>query len=102
MDSPITRAEHNEFVRRMNDEHARINHRVSELEKVVKKINDLTISISEMSITMKQMIEEIKTQGGRIEEIEARDGEMWRKVVGHVVTCAVGIVIGYIFLQIGM
>lgn len=102
MDSPITRAEHNEFVRRMNDEHARINHRVSELEKVVKKINDLTISISEMSISMKQMIEEIKTQGGRIEEIEARDGDMWRKVVGHVVTCAVGIVIGYIFLQIGM
>ena len=102
MNSPITRAEHNEFVKRMDDEHARINHRVSELEEVVKKINDLTISISEMSGSMKQMIEEIKTQGGRIEEIESRDGEMWRKAVGHVITCVIGIVIGYIFLQVGM
>lgn len=102
MDSPISRAEHNEFVKRMDDEHARINHRVAELESVVKKINDLTISISEMSTSMKQMIEELKNQGGRLEDLESRDGEMWRKVVGHVVTCAVGIVIGYIFLQLGM
>ena len=56
MDSPLTRAEHNEFVKRMEDEHTRINHRVAELETVVKKINDLTISISEMSTSMKQMI----------------------------------------------
>lgn len=37
MDSPLTRAEHNEFVKRMEDEHTRINHRVAELETVVKK-----------------------------------------------------------------
>ena len=92
MDSPLTRAEHNEFVKRMEDEHTRINHRVAELETVVKKINDLTISISEMSTSMKQMIE----------ELESRDGEMWRKVVGHVITCVAGIVISYLFFQIGM
>lgn len=102
MDNPITRAEHNEFVKRMENEHDRINHRVAELETVVKKINDLTISISEMSTSMKQMIEEIKNQNGRLEEIESRDGEMWRKVVGHVITCVAGIVISYIFFQLGM
>lgn len=102
MDSPISRAEHNEFVKRMDDEHARINHRVAELEKVVKEINDLTISISEMSTSMKQMIEELRNQGGRLEKLESRDGEMWRKVVGHALTCVIGIVIGYIFVQIGM
>lgn len=102
MDSPLTRAEHNEFVKRMEDEHTRINHRVAELETVVKKINDLTISISEMSTSMKQMIEELRNQGGRLEELESRDGEMWRKVVGHVITCVAGIVISYLFFQIGM
>ena len=33
---------------------------------------------------------------------EERDGEMWRKVTGHIVTVIIGIVIGYIFKQIGM
>ena len=102
MDSPFTRAKHNEIVKRMEDEHTRINQRVAELETVVKKINDLTISISEMSTSMKQMIEELRNQGGRLEELESRDGEMWRKVVGHVITCVAGIVNSYLFFQIGM
>ena len=55
-----------------------------------------------MSTSMKQMIEEIRSQGGRLEELESRDGEMWRKVVGHVITCVAGIVISYLFFQIGM
>lgn len=71
-------------------------------KQLSKKINDLTISISEMSTSMKQMIEEIRSQGGRLEELESRDGEMWRKVVGHVITCVAGIVISYLFFQIGM
>lgn len=102
MDSPMTRAEHNEFVKRMEDEHERINHRVAELEQVVKKINDLAISISEMSASIKQMLEEIKNQRCRLESLESHDGEMWRKVVGHAITCGMGIVISYLFFQIGM
>ena len=35
MDTPISRAEHEEFRRRMEDEHKRMNHRLGDLEETV-------------------------------------------------------------------
>lgn len=98
----IDRREHEEFCRRMEDEHKRINHRVAEVEKTVRQIEELTISVREMSVTMKSMLQEQCEQGNRLEELEARDGKMWRKVTGYLITAALGIVVGYIFKQIGM
>lgn len=37
-----------------------------------------------------------------MEVLESRDGEMWRKVVGYIITAVVGIIIGFIFTQFGM
>ena len=33
MDTPITRAEHDEFAKRMQDEHKRLHYRINEIEK---------------------------------------------------------------------
>ena len=41
MDTPITRAEHEEFRRRMEDEHKRMNHRLGDLEETVRQIGEL-------------------------------------------------------------
>ena len=51
---------------------------------------------------MEQMIKTIDSQGKRLLELESRDGEMWRKVVGYAITAIVGIAIGYVFKLIGM
>lgn len=102
MDNPISRAEHNEFAKRMEEEHNRQNHRISLLEGNLKQINELTISVKEMAVSMKQMLEELREQGDRLEKLEGHDGEMWRKVVGYAITAIVGIVIGFVFNQIGM
>lgn len=102
MDSPILRAEFTEYAKRMEDEHTRQNHRIAELEEVVRQIGELTISVREMAISMKSMLEEQKDQGGRLEALEARDGEMWRKVVGYIITAVIGIVLGFVFKSIGM
>ena len=48
------------------------------------------------------MLKEQVEQGKRLEILESRDGEMWRKVISYAVTAIVGIVIGFIFKQIGM
>ena len=40
MDTPITRAEHEEFRRRMEDEHKRMNHRLGDLEETVRQIGE--------------------------------------------------------------
>lgn len=101
-DSPITRAEHEEFVRRMEEEHKRQNKRLDLLEKQTEQITDIAMSIKELAISVKHMAEEQREQGNRLEKLEGRDGEMWRKVVGYVITAVIGILIGFVFRQIGM
>ena len=102
MDSPITRAEHEEFRRRMEEEHNRQNTRIELLEERTEQFTDIAISVKELALSVKQMAETQKSQGEKLEKLEERDGEMWRKVVGYIVTAIVGIVIGFVFKQIGM
>ena len=101
-DSPIMRAEHEEFVRRMEEEHKRQNKRLNLLEKQTEQITDIAMSTKELAISVKQMAEEQREQGNRLEKLEGRDGEMWRKVVGYVITAVIGILIGFVFRQIGI
>ena len=102
MDSPITRAEHEEFRRRMEEEHNRQNSRIKLLEEQTKQVTDIAISVRELALSVKQMAETQKEQSEKLEKLEERDGEMWRKVVGYIVTAIVGIFIGFVFKQIGM
>ena len=102
MDTPITRAEHNEFVKRMEEDHKRTNHRLSDLEKAFEQNNRLVISVEKLATSMEGMQKEQKEQGERLEKLEDRDGEMWRKVVSYAITAVIGIVVGFIFTQIGM
>ena len=51
---------------------------------------------------MENMAKEQSRQGKRLEVLESRDGEMWRKVVGYAVTAVLGIVIGFAFTRLGM
>ncbi len=102
MDQPISRAEHEEFAKRMEDEHKRINHRVADLESEVRQIGELTASVEKLAQSVQQMAKSQGRQEERLEELEGRDGEMWRKVTGYVITAVIGIVVGYIFTQIGM
>lgn len=102
MVNEISREEHEEFARRMEDEHKRINHRVGELEETVRQIGALTASVEKLALSVESMAKTQTRQGERLEELEGRDGEMWRKVTGYVVTAVIGIVVGFIFTQIGL
>ena len=102
MDAQISREEHKEFVRRMDEANERQSKRISILEEEVRQISDLTISINRMSISIENMTVQLVEQGKRLQALENRDGEMWRKVTGYMITAVIGIVIGFIFTQIGM
>lgn len=102
MDAQISREEHKEFVRRMDEANERQSKRISILEEEVRQISDLTISINRMSISIENMTVQLVEQGKRLQALENRDGEMWRKVTGYLITAVIGIVIGFIFTQIGM
>lgn len=98
----ITRQEHEEFRRGLEGEEKRQNKRLDLVEEKVSEIGDLVTSIKELATNMQHMAEEQEKQGDRLQTLENRDGEMWRKVVGHLATTLIGIVVGYIFVRIGM
>ena len=58
MDSPITRAEHNEFAKRMEEEHHRQNRRIGELEKACEENNKLLVSVERLALSMENMQKE--------------------------------------------
>lgn len=102
MDEYISREEHNEFAKRMEDEHTRQNKRITLLEEKTEENNKLLLAIERLTSSIKNMQEELKNQGDRLNILESRDGEMWRKVMSHVITTAIGILVGLIFTKIGM
>lgn len=102
MDTPITRAEHEEFRRRIEEENKRQDKRIEILEENAKQIEGLNSSIEKLALNMENMLKEQLKQGKRLEVLESRDGEMWRKVVSYAITAIVGIVIGFLFKQFGM
>lgn len=102
MDQPVTRAEHEEFRRRLEEENKRQDKRIDLLEENVRQVSSLTVSVAKMAQSLEQMVTEQERQGERLEILERRDGEMWRKVMGYMITAVVGIIVGFIFNQIGM
>ncbi len=105
----ITRHEHEEFRRSMESENKRLeeendrqNHRLNALEETVKQVAAISTSVEKLALNMENMLKEQVSQGKRLETLEGRDGEMWRKVVGYVVTAVIGIIVGYLFKQFGM
>lgn len=109
MDTPISRAEHEEFAKRMESENQRLkdedtrqNKRLDLLEESVREMSALATSVEKLATNMAGMVKVQEQQGKRLETLESRDGEMWRKVVGYIVTAVLGIVIGFAFRQIGM
>lgn len=93
---------HNEYAKRVAEEHKRINHRLETVETAVEENRQLVLSVEKLAISMQKMAEEQKEQGDRLSALESRDGEMWRKLVGHLATTIAGIIIGYIFVKLGM
>ena len=86
MDSPISRAEHEEFARRMDDQERRQDKRLELLEGVVREIGDITLSVHTLAKSMESMVKEQEQQGKRLQALESRDGEKWRKLMGYIAT----------------
>lgn len=98
----IGREEHDEYVKRMEQEHAGMNARIKDLEANIGKIVDLTIAVNNMAHSIEAMVKEQKKQGERIESMESRDGERWRSVTGYVITAIISLLIGFIFKELGL
>lgn len=98
----ISRAEHEEFRKRIEEENNRQNRRIDNLEGNVRQIGTLATSVEKLAVNMESMLREQEKQGRRLETLEKRDGEKWRKAVEVIITVAVSGVVGFMLAQIGM
>ena len=102
MNDFITQSSFKEYQDGMERWNKRQDERLKAHSEKLDDLEKMNISLVELATSVKTMCDELKSQGKRLDELEDRDGEMWRKVSGYVITTIVGIVIGYIFMQIGM
>lgn len=102
MEDVVGRKEYEEFQRRMEDEHKRTDHRVRDLEDNVRQIGELTASVEKLAVSVESMAKSQCQQESRLEELEGRDGEMWRKVSSYVLTTVIGAILSFVLMQIGI
>ena len=86
MDEPISRAEHEEFAKRIDAQEKRQDKRLEMLENTVREIGALPLSVQRLAQSLESMVEEQERQGRRLQALEDRDGEKWRKLMGYIAT----------------
>lgn len=108
-DSYVTHREHEEFRRlmdvenkRQEDENTRQNKRLDILEDKIEEIVSINKSVERLAVNMEGILKEQVTQGDRLQKLEDRDGEMWRKLLSYLVTLIAGAVVGLLLKQIGL
>lgn len=72
--------------------------RMNEQERQNDIIQNLVVSVKELAINMRQMLEEQKEQGKRLDDLEREPAEDYKQlkeiVIGAVVGGIIGIIIG--------
>ena len=96
----LTRVEHEEFAKRMEDEHNRQNHRISEIEENFRQIQALTLSIEKMALNVENMAKELKRQGDHIEKLEEAPGHNWNKLKDGIIGAIAAAIGGAVVLSV--
>lgn len=114
MEGALTRAEHEEFARRMTaenkrleDENDRQNKRIEQLENtvnqiVVQQLTALTGTIQALKTSVDATIKEQAAIGERVKKLEDKDGDMWRTAVKCVFSALLGGLVVFILSKIGI
>ncbi len=109
LDNPVTHREleqfrdlmeaENEMLKQEND---RQNHRIAILEQNAKEISNLAASTEKLAANMENMLKIQEQQDKRLEQIEGRDGEKWRKMLSYIGTAIISAVLAIVFAKIGL
>ena len=86
MDTPITRAEHEEFKKRLDDENKRLSRRIDDLKSTLDKYIDLAVSVNTLANSLKALTDEVGKQNDRIDELENKPVENWNAIIRSILT----------------
>ncbi len=83
-----------EALERIHDEDRRQNHRLDELEQVIKSMQEITNSVQELAINMKHMAEEQIKQGEKLDQLEKSPVESFKAAKRTALSTIIGIIAG--------
>lgn len=93
--SEVLRAEFDSTVRRLEDEDARQNKRLDLLEGSLNKLNDLTLTVGKMAVSLENMTKQLERQGRQLEEIEKTPASRWNTLISAVIGALVAAAITF-------
>ncbi len=79
---------------RIRDEDQRQNRRIELLEESVKANQELATSVHLLAHDMKQMLEEQRSQGTRLDKLEQEPATAWKKAKTAIITGVIGSIAG--------
>ena len=102
MDAYLSIAVHEEYAKRMENEHKHQNKRISKLEQTASDWTRLLTSVENIAQNVERMQNDLSEQRKDFDELKSHDGKKWRDMKWYIVTTIAGIVMGYIAKQLGM
>lgn len=100
MDEFVSKAVHEEFAKRIDEENERQNKRISLLEKGQTQINELVSSVKVLAVNMDNMAKEQGNMSARLKEIEGKPAKKWDTFIACVITAVVSFVVSYILTKV--
>ena len=97
MEEFVTKAVHDEFAKRIDEENDRQNKRISILEQGQTQINELVSTVKVLAVNMENMAKEQAKQGERLKEIEGKPAKHWETLIACLITCIVTAAFAYFF-----
>ncbi len=95
MENYVTRDEHQEFAKRIEDENSRQNKRLEIIECKQSQISELVVSVKVLATNVENIAKEINEQGVRLREIEGKPAKRWETVISCILTSLVTAAIAY-------
>ena len=103
MDSEYLRISvHNEYAKRMEDEHRRQDKRLTDLENVVEDIAALTASVASLAKSVEQMAKAQEKQGERLIALEQKPAQRWDNLVDKAVWALGAALIAFLLTKLGL
>lgn len=93
--SELTRNEYETMVKRMEDEDHRQNKRLDMLEESLKKLNDLTVTVGKMAVSLETMTKQLERQATQLADIEKAPARRWNQVVSALIGAVVAAAVAY-------
>lgn len=98
----LSKAVHDEFARRMEDEHKRQNKRITDLEDQVGDIGALTASVASLAKSVEQMAKSQEKQGQRLEALEQKPAKRWESIVEKALLVFVTALVTFALSKFGL